>query len=86
MYLPSHVCFKMDRFSNNVCSWNNTNQNISHLFARQAIPMNWDFAELSPFSNVGPWFSTVESILKAMENLSPKNYGCSFFSDAADFK
>src|SRR5262249_39572988 len=41
------------------------------LFARQAIPMSWDFAELSPFSSVGPWFSVVESIVAALPATAP---------------
>lgn len=53
-------------FCNTICSWNEQNQNIRVLFARQAIPMSWDFAELSPFSSVGPWFSVVESIVAAL--------------------
>jgi putative DNA methylase len=48
--------------SNSLCSWNNTNQNVRALFARQAIPMNWDFVELSPFSRMGSWFSTVNPV------------------------
>src|ERR1700730_15474423 len=43
--------------SNTICSWNNTNQNVRALFARQAIPMSWDYVELSPFGTVGSWFS-----------------------------
>jgi putative DNA methylase len=38
---------------NSICSWNQTNENISHLFTRQAIPMAWDFAEASPFGRAG---------------------------------
>ena len=38
---------------NSLCSWNQTNENISHLFARQAIPMAWDFAEANPFGKAG---------------------------------
>ncbi|HHO48402.1 MAG TPA: DUF1156 domain-containing protein [Desulfobacteraceae bacterium] len=67
--------------SNSMCSWNNTNQNLRALFARQAIPMNWDYAELSPFSKVGPWFSTVESSVEAMGNFAKGKFG---FADQAD--
>ena len=58
-------------FCNTICSWNEQNQNIRVLFARQAIPMSWDFAELSPFSSVGPWFSVVESIVAALPATAP---------------
>ena len=62
--------------SNNLCSWNATNQNVRALFARQAIPMAWDFVELSPFSSLGSWFSTVESINSLFANLrsTPKGF------------
>jgi putative DNA methylase len=55
--------------SNTICSWNTTNQNVRALFARQAIPMNWDFVELSPFGAMGAWISSVESSTEAMESL-----------------
>ena len=58
--------------SNSICSWNTTNHNINHLFNRQALPKTWDFAELSPFSNVGPWISTIDSILNSLENYPHK--------------
>jgi len=56
--------------SNSLASWNTTNQNVRALFSRQAIPMTWDFVELSPFSAVGPWVSCVESIHNAFPNLA----------------
>jgi len=55
--------------SNSLCSWNNTNQNVRALFSRQAVPMSWDFVELSPFSKVGSWFSMVESSVEASASL-----------------
>ncbi|NQT12277.1 MAG: DUF1156 domain-containing protein [Planctomycetes bacterium] len=69
--------------SNSLCSWNNTNQNVRALFARQAIPMNWDFVELSPFSKVGSWFSTIESSAEATVSLSPQLPGFATQADAA---
>jgi putative DNA methylase len=56
--------------SNTICSWNSTNQNVRALFARQAIPMSWDFVELSPFSTVAPFTSSVEAGASAIEGLS----------------
>jgi putative DNA methylase len=60
---------KWTDMSNALCSWNITNQNITHLFNKHAIPMAWDFAELSPFSAVGPWISVVESIFNLFESI-----------------
>lgn len=36
---------RLTDYSSSLASWNPTNENISHLFQRQAIPMVWDFAE-----------------------------------------
>jgi len=68
--------------SNALCSWNTTNQNVRALFSRQAIPMTWDFVELSPFSTVGPWFSTVESLTDAMTAVAPETPGFALQADA----
>ena len=66
---------KWTDLSNNISTWNSTNENISHLFARQAIPMSWDFVELSPFSKMGSWYSTIESQLQLFESFAPKTVG-----------
>lgn len=68
--------------SNSICTWNNANQNIRAMFARQAIPMTWDFAELSPFSKVGPWLSTVDSIYGLFDNLPSTPLGNANQADA----
>ncbi|WP_126627898.1 DUF1156 domain-containing protein [Dictyobacter alpinus] len=34
-----------------ICSWNTGRDTIRNTFARQAIPMVWDFAEVNPFSD-----------------------------------
>jgi putative DNA methylase len=68
--------------SNSLCGWNNINQNVRALFSRQAIPMAWDYVELSPFGAVGPWFSAVESIVNAAENLAPTTPGFVSQADA----
>jgi len=39
-------------FSNSICSWDAGNTNMRQLFARQAIPMAWDFAETNPLEGV----------------------------------
>jgi putative DNA methylase len=65
---------------------NNANQNIRALFSRQAIPMTWDFAELSPFSKVGPWYSCVETIFNLFDNLCSNPKGFSIQQDAATQK
>ncbi len=67
---------------NALCNWNNTNQNVRALFSRQAIPMVWDFVELTPFSSMGSWFSSVESIANAFENIPLGARGYAVQADA----
>lgn len=68
--------------SNTICTWNQTNQNVRALFSRQAIPMTWDYVELSPFSTVGPWISAVESSVEASVSLPSSPAGAAFQKDA----
>ncbi len=37
--------------SSNICGWNNPNTQMRSVFARQAIPMTWDYAESNVFSS-----------------------------------
>lgn len=67
---------------NALCNWNNTNQNVRALFSRQAIPMVWDFVELTPFSSMGSWFSSVESITNSFENIPLGARGYAVQADA----
>ncbi len=69
--------------SNSLCSWNNSNQSVRALFSRQAIPMNWDYVELSPFSKMGSWFSIVEASVEASKSLPAHPNGTATQADAA---
>ncbi|WP_223954704.1 DUF1156 domain-containing protein [Aeromonas caviae] len=68
--------------SNNLTSWNNTNQNVRALFSRQAIPMSWDFAELNPQGAIAPWYSTIESTINSFVNLAVNTSGFVVQGDA----
>ncbi len=47
-----------------------------NVFARQAIPMTWDFAENNPLaSSSGSWSNTVSGIARAMEHLPASGSG-----------
>ncbi len=61
-------------FMNRLCQWRPDagKEQVGHLFARQAIPMTWDFAEASPQSNsAGGWLPAFRFIPKALEFLAP---------------
>jgi len=41
---------------NALCAWGPTDLRVRHLFARQAIPMTWDFAETNPLADAAGGF------------------------------
>src|SRR5579875_2212940 len=59
-----------------VCSWNVSRDNIRNTFARQAIPMIWDFAETNPFSNSsGNFQGAIDWIVGVTEQLPGNSFG-----------
>jgi putative DNA methylase len=45
-------------YCSTLCQWHNTIQKTNHTFARQALPMVWDFSETNPFSSASGSVST----------------------------
>ena len=58
------LALAMDRqadFTSSLASWWNGGEKIQHTFARQALPIIWDFAEGNPWSNsTGCWSGAYE--------------------------
>src|SRR5208337_4374616 len=53
-------------------------------FARQAIPMTWDYAEAPPFGETsGNWLAAIEWIAKAIQSLPSRGWGNATQADAA---
>jgi len=76
--IATYLAFAVDRSSNTlttIARWTPAREQTVTAFARQAIPMTWDFVELSPFSKVGPWLSTMESAAEAMRSLAQSGEG-----------
>jgi len=67
---------------NSLVTWNVTNQNINHLFARQAIPMAWDFVESNPFGVGATFTSTIESFNRLFVSLPASPTGTAQQADA----
>ena len=65
----TYLGFVIDKcadYWSSVCSWNISRDNIRNTFTRQAIPMNWDYAETNPFSDSsGNWMAMVDWTWKA---------------------
>jgi putative DNA methylase len=69
---------------NALCAWGPTDWRVRHLFARQAIPMVWDFAETSPLNDsAGAVYFGIEYLSKALELFDPKAEGHVVQADAA---
>ncbi len=65
-YLGLAIDKAADYWSSN-CSWHSSRQVIRNAFARQAIPMIWDYAETNPFSDsTGNWISGINWIRKVV--------------------
>lgn len=69
----TYLAFVIDKctdFWSSICSWNAPNSQIRFTFARQAIPMTWDFAEANPFSGrLASWDSMLGGVFRALANL-----------------
>lgn len=69
----TYLTFALDKladWSSSICSWINSIEGVRDTFARQAIPMVWDFVEINPFSNsVGNYINHVEWVASGIENL-----------------
>jgi putative DNA methylase len=61
---------RMADISNALCRWENTKTQVRNLFARQAIPMVWDFAETQPFSQAaGDFLTSLGNLAKSIDTL-----------------
>jgi putative DNA methylase len=83
LYLAIGVDRLADRCAS-VCGWDVSRNTIRNTFARQAIPMVWEYAEVNPFSDSsGNWSSCMEWIFKVLEELNPHSDGMVFQENAA---
>ncbi len=63
-------------FSNSfstICRWIPQNQQMGSTFSRQALPMTWDYAEITPFGggsgNIIDYFTRVVEVIKNCSNI-----------------
>ena len=67
----SFIVSKMADLNNSVCRWKVDRACPVNLFARQTIPMVWDFPETNPLSNSsGSWYSLQRNLMAAMDDSS----------------
>lgn len=69
VYLSLAVSRQTD-YSSSICGWNINREGVRNVFARQAIPMAWDYAEVNPFSNsAGNFQRQINWVAEAVENV-----------------
>lgn len=70
-----YLAFALGRLADRgstICSWDSSRTILRNTFARQGIPMTWDYAEGNPFSDsTGNWSSCCEWIWKVIEGFIP---------------
>jgi putative DNA methylase len=85
--VTTFLALALDRcadFNNALCRWNPRNQKVMNLFARQAIPMVWDFAEANPLGDsVGGWAHVRRRTAECLERLRQPQRGHARPIDAA---
>lgn len=71
-------------YSNALCTWHHGRETTRNLFARQAIPMAWDFVETNLFSDsTGNFLGQVAWVSRAIDTLPAINKGVVAQADAA---
>jgi putative DNA methylase len=74
---------KLVDYGNALCTWNPTNENVGHLFTRQAIPMAWDFVEAVPIHGGLSYWAICDGVARSMESLPANPAGESVQHDCA---
>ena len=69
--------------SSSVCGWNSANAQMRSVFARQAIPMVWDYAESNPLcDSSGSYGNLIERQVKGFTALGDGTPGTAIQADA----
>lgn len=77
------LCSQISNHSSSLCGWNAPNSQMRSLFARQAIPMAWDYAESNVFSNsTGSYNNLLDRMTKGFDALGSKVRGFALQADA----
>ena len=83
--LAVYLTFAIDKLINlcsSITSWMGDRGAFREVFARQAIPMSWDFAEANVLSNSAGNFSTPIEKVQEVIRLFPCGYGAALQADA----
>jgi putative DNA methylase len=77
--LVTYLSFVLDKctdYWSTISTWGSGRGTIRNTFARQAIPMTWDYAETNPFSDsTGNWMSMAKWTSKVVAQIPCNNIG-----------
>ncbi|HOW24011.1 MAG TPA: hypothetical protein PLV23_10350, partial [Sedimentibacter sp.] len=86
--IATYLALAVDRLANRLstlCVWNTAGEKIEQTFARQALPLIWNFAEANVFSDsTGSWSGSLEWIPKVLENLAFSAIGEVYLKSATE--
>lgn len=75
---------RLTDYSSSICGWNINREGLRNVFARQAIPMAWDYAEANPFSSsTGNYLGQVSWVAEAIQNVPARPQCEAHQADAA---
>ena len=81
-----YLSFAVDKISTRNAAltlWDVSKSSIGHVFARQAIPMIWSYAEVNPVNGaMGSWSSAIDGLRRAVESFTPLSCGVAKLEDA----
>ncbi len=84
--ISTYLSFLVGQIANHgatVCGWNSANTQMRSIFARQAIPMTWDYAESNPFcTSSGSFANLYERMVKGFTALGNGHSGFASQEDA----
>lgn len=84
--VATYLAFAVDGFANrnsSICTWASNRGHDRSVFARQAIPMSWDFAENYPLGgSSGSWHSSIRTVCRALVALPSGREGTGQQRDA----
>ncbi|MBW7893700.1 MAG: DUF1156 domain-containing protein [Opitutaceae bacterium] len=84
--VATYLAFLVNQVANHsssICGWNTANTQMRSVFARQSIPMVWDYAESNPFcDSSGSFANMFERQVKGFEALGSSVSGIAVQSDA----
>jgi putative DNA methylase len=84
--IASYLGFGVSRLSdicNSLCRWETSKTQVRNLFGRQAIPMQWDFAEPNVFADgAGDFGVSLDNLCKALEAIPSRGKGTARQLDA----